>query len=66
MYRINLEVNWQLGLLYNRFLNFNFKDYGLLFLNNVDRLEINLFLIFIFNQVFVIIFVGGFDIFWLS
>lgn len=66
MYMINLEVNWQLGLLYNRFLNFNFKDYGLLFLNNVDRLEINLFLIFIFNQVFVIIFVGGFDIFWLS
>lgn len=66
MYMINLEVNWQLGLLYNRFLNFNFKDYGLLFLNNVDRLEINLFLIFIFNQVFVIIFVRGFDIFWLS
>lgn len=66
MYRINLEVNWQLGLSYNRFLNFNFKDYGLLFLNNADRLEINLFSIFIFNQVFVIIFVGGFDIFWLS
>lgn len=66
MYRINLEVNWQLGLSYNRFLNFNFKDYGLLFLNNADRLEINSFSIFIFNQVFVIIFVGGFDIFWLS
>lgn len=40
MYRTNPEVNWYLGLSYNRFLNPNLKDYGLSLSNNADRLEI--------------------------